>query len=324
MTNPGTVTAVIPTWNRSGLLRAVLADLAAQRYPIERTIVVDDGGTDDSAAVAKAAGAEVIRLPRNQGFAHAVNVGVAQARADWVLILNNDVSIGPEWLGTLVDEAARRDAWFATGKLVTPCRPEILDGAYDAICRGGTPWHCGHGRPDGALWNETRTVHLTPMAALLVRRALFERVGLLDEAFGMYLEDVDFGLRCAAAGYEGIYVPEATGTHEGSATLGAWHKATVRRMARNQMLLVKKHFCGAPRWPIVVAQLLWGLMALRRGAGWSWIRGRVDGLRLRVDAPGDWARLRLAVEADEAEILRLQTESGFDRYWRLYFALTRG
>ena len=74
------------------------------------------------------------------------------------------------------------------------------------------------------LWNQPRTIQLAPFTAAVFRAGVFERVGFLDERFESYLEDVDFGLRCAEAGLGGLYVPEAVAYHQGSATLGRWHR----------------------------------------------------------------------------------------------------
>ena len=169
-------------------------------------------------------------------------------------------------------------SWFATGKLLDAGKRDQIDGCFDAVCRGGCAWRCGHGRLDSPLWNQPRNIQLAPFTAAVFRSALFERVGQLDESFGSYLEDVDFGLRCAAAGLSGVYVPEAVGYHQGSATLGRWHPDTVRKIARNQLLLVAKHY--PPNWvlrygwPVFIAQTLWGFVALRHGALVSYLVGK--------------------------------------------------
>jgi len=158
-------------------------------------------------------------------------------------------------------------------------------------------------------------------------------VGRLDETFESYLEDVDFGLRCAARGLWGSYEPRAVATHLGSATLGAWHADTVRRMARNQVFLVAKHYpfreCVRFVWPIGVAQTLWGGLALRHGRGFAFLRGKIEGLarfravRRRAAAGDGFAEgLSKVLRESEREILSLQRRAGFDLYWRLYFALT--
>ena len=167
------------------------------------------------------------------------------------------------------------------------------------------------------------------MTAAIFKKQLFRDLGGLDESFGSYMEDVDFGLRCALAGREGWYVPSAVAYHRGSATLGEWNKDTVWRIARNQVLLSAKHFHGQPRWPIVAGQLLWGLLALRHGRGWAFIRGKLAGMRearrVKRASTSEYTGKDLArvLESSEANILALARETGFDSYWRAYFWLSR-
>ena len=92
------VAAVIPHWNRAALLRTLLENLKVQTRRFDEVVVVDNGSTDGSADLAEQAGARVIRLDRNYGFAVAVNRGIAATDADWVAILNNDVTLDPAWL----------------------------------------------------------------------------------------------------------------------------------------------------------------------------------------------------------------------------------
>lgn len=325
MSPDDTVSAVIPNWNKAELLRATLDDLAKQTLRPERVIVVDNGSTDGSADVAERSGATVIRLSRNKGFAFAVNRGIERCGSKWVLILNNDVTFGPDWLKRLAEAACAAGAWFAVGKLLSASDPSLLDGTFDAISRGATSWRCGHGRSDGPAWSRAVDTAFLPFTAALLRRELFDTVGLLDETFESYLEDTDFGLRCAALGFSGLYAPSAVARHHGSATLGAWHKATVRRIARNQVVLARKHFRGAPLWPILAGQLLWGLVALRHGAGSAWLLGKIDGLRMKTAAntSSAWSAIRYAVERSESEIKHLQAATGADLYWKCYFALVR-
>ncbi len=164
------------------------------------------------------------------------------------------------------------------------------------------------------------------MTAALFRSSLFREVGLLDESFESYLEDVDFGLRCAFTGRQGVYVPGAVARHIGSATAGEWNKDTVRRIARNQVLLARKHFHGMAGWRIVAGQLLWGLVACRHNRGFSYLRGKLQGLFSRPGGKGQLAPLATitsVLEESEQRIFALQRETGFDRYWRAYFWLSR-
>jgi hypothetical protein len=169
---------------------------------------------------------------------------------------------------------------------------------------------------------------MAPMTAALFRRDLFTAVGPLDERFGSYLEDVDFGVRCALHRKRGIYVPSAVAYHRGSSTLGRWNRNTVFLLARNQVLLARKYFHGQPMWPILVGQLLWGWIALRHGAGWAYAKGKVAGLRSSVVSPADIGeeysqQLCDVAAAGEDRIRTLGRHTGLDTYWRFYFWLSR-
>ena len=321
------VSIVIPNWNGSALLANLLADLQGQTFAIDRVIVVDNGSTDDSVRVANDGGAFVIQLTENTGFAHAVNCGIQSSNTEWVAILNNDVSLAADWLAQILGKLTGTDYWFAAGKLLDAQSPGRVDGSFDAICRGGCAWRCGNGRPDSQVWNKSRVIQFPPFTAAIFRSQVFDRVGLLDENFQSYLEDIDFGIRCAAAKLTGIYVPEAVAYHRGSATLGRWNPEVVRKIARNQVLLIAKHYptkwilryC----WPIIVAQSLWGCVALRHGCLTAYLEGKLDGLRRFSATRGNsQADLPGIVQRSENEILELQRATGFDLYWKLYYALT--
>jgi GT2 family glycosyltransferase len=159
----------------------------------------------------------------------------------------------------------------------------------------------------------------------LIRAGVFARAGLLEEAFESYLEDADFGLRCAALGIRGRYVPEARAIHVGSASLGAWHAGTVRRMARNQVFLAARHPAAGRCWPAFVAQSIWTALAFRHGAGLAAVRGKWDGLRRfaamrRGAPPSDPEALEQILRSNE-QFIRSHSA---DTYWRLYFLLTGG
>lgn len=320
------VAAVIPHWNRIDLLRELFASLRAQTRLFDEWIVADNGSTDGSPEFAGQAGARVLRFERNLGFAAAVNRAIESAGTEYVAILNNDVTLDPQWLARML--AGIGSASFAAPKILSAANPKIIDGTFDEISRGACACRCGNGKPDSVFWNKPREIRFAPMTAALFRRELFDQVGLLDERFGSYLEDVDFGLRCAAAECGGAYVPDAVAWHRGSATRGAWNSDTVYLISRNQVLLTAKHFGGAARWPIVVGQLLWGTLALRHGAGWAWLRGKLAGLRLARLIDGESIgnqsdRVRKIIPVSERAIFEIEQQTGFDAYWRIYFWLLR-
>lgn len=328
-----TFSIVIPHRNRRDLLERVLQSVAAQRLPhgtdVE-VIVVDNGSTDGSASAARARGARVIELGANCGVGAALNRGIRQASGEWVAVLNNDVELAPDWLASLSQRARQATAWFATGKVLDATLKDRIDGAGDAVCRGGAAWRLGHGRPDGPEFACPRPTFFPSATATLFRRDLFDRAGLFDEAFFAYLEDVDLGMRCAALGCRGVYVPEAEAWHRGSETAGKWSASSVTWITRHQLKLVAKHYSEAMLlrfgWHVLVAQVLWAAMAVARGRYRAWARGARLGL---ADCWGAWqpgARagepsLCRALRASEAEIATFQRATAWDRYWKWYFRL---
>ena len=332
-TSAMTVSVVIPHLNRADLLGPALRSVNSLRMPPGselEVIVVDNGSADDSTATARELGARVIELGSNHGVSLALNRGIKEARGEWIVLLNNDVRLKGDWLALLLNGALRSSAWFATGKIYDASRENLLDGAGDAVCRGGAAWRLGHGKADGPAFSNQRTTHFPSATAVLFRREFFERTGLYDEAFFAYLEDVDLGMRAAALGLQGVYLPEAEAWHLGSETGGQWSARSVTWITRHQILLIAKHYSQPMllrfAMPIVAAQLLWATMAVSRGRFRPWLRGLKLGLadcktRWSAASRAGGAPLAAALCASEAEIARYQQAAGWDRFWKWYFRL---
>jgi GT2 family glycosyltransferase len=316
------VAAVIPHWNRRDLLDPLFTSLHAQTRPFDQIILVDNGSSDGSADLAEKLGARVLRLETNLGFAAAVNRGIESADADWIAILNNDVTLAPDWLARMLSATTA----FATGKILKASDPTIIDGTFDEISRAACAWRCGAGKPDAPIWNQPRQIRMAPMTAAIFKKSLFDEIGLLDETFGSYLEDVDFGIRCALTGHAGEYIPAAIAYHRGSTTWGAWNSDTVKQISRNQILILAKYFVAEPLWPVLAGQMLWGLVALRHFRGVSFLRGKISGwitarAIYRNKTAYSEGQISRFANASELEILSLQQQTGFDWYWRAYFWL---
>ena len=266
------IAVIVPVWNRRDLVEPLLANLRAQAAPPEEIVVVDNGSSDGAAEAAEAAGARVVRMGRNAGFAAGQNT--------------------------------------------------LLDGTWDVVSRAGTAWRAGHGQPDGPAYSSRRAIYSAPWTAALFRAELFEIAGGLDETFESYLEDVEFGVRCARLGYGGVYVPAAVAWHQGSATLGQWHPDTVRRIARNQLLLVARHFPRVWTAHVLVGQLLWGGVAWRHGAGGAWLRGKREALEMWQSVRSTYSPKMGEIPAEWLQENERMLRALPSRYWKLYSLLT--
>ena len=319
------ISIVIPNWNGAERLSSLLDSLHHQTERACEVLVVDNASSDNSQQAAHARGATWLPLDRNYGFARAVNIGVSQSGGDAIAILNNDITVAPDFLKRI--GGALQEHAFVAPKILMASDPARLDGTFDLTSRGFCSWRAGHGLPSNSIiWNQPRVIASAPMTAAVFHRSVFDRVGLLDEQFGSYLEDVDFGIRCALNGISGYYEPAAVASHVGSASLGGqWNAASVRLIARNQVLLAKKYGGGAS-WPVLAGQGLWGLASLKQGVGKAWIQGKIEGCRLKVDTlETGQQRLQQILSSQEHEIESLLAESGTRQfYWSAYKALTGG
>jgi GT2 family glycosyltransferase len=314
------ITAVIPVHNRADLLQRLLATLHAQTIPFTQIIVVDNGSSDGAPEIARQSGCHVIALGENTGFAHAVNCGWRAATTPWTAILNSDVELDPRWLQNLL--ANTGGASFATGLILDLHTKTVIDGTYDLVTRAACAWRAGNGESRTTNTGDSRPVAIAPGTACLFRTEVLRNLGGFDERYGSYLEDVDLGLRCLREGLTGVYVPAAIAWHHGSATLGRWNPSVVRLISRNQVLLVARHYdralFRACLWPILLGQLLWGLIAFRHGTASAWLAGKREGLRgFRLEGQPNY-RLREFFAASENEIRARATGT----YWRLYFLFT--
>jgi GT2 family glycosyltransferase len=314
------ITAVIPVHNRADLLARLLESMRSQTVAFTETIVVDNASTDGVGEIAQKAGCRVIEMGENTGFACAVNRGWRAAATEWVAILNSDVELHPEWLEHLL--SAGSGASFATGLILDANNRTLVDGTYDLVSRAGCAWRAGNGQRAPVPGGASRPIAIAPGTALIFRRKVLDQLNGLDEDYGSYLEDVDLGLRCMERGFAGVYVPAAIAWHKGSATFGRWNPGVVRLIARNQLLLLSRHYDAALMreclWPILAGQFLWGLVALRHGAGLAWLKGKLDGIR-NFHLRGTHAdAVRNFLESSEQEIAARATDS----YWNWYFRLT--
>jgi GT2 family glycosyltransferase len=213
----GLVSVVIVTWNSAPFLRRCLAALAAQTYATIELIHVDNASSDDSVAIVRGgARATHIINDTNRGFSAAVNQAVRVANGEFVLLLNPDAYLEPDYVSLLVEALA--GFGMATGKLVQ-ADSGLVDSKGIRMTRSGRHFDIEQGQPD--------TRHPTPDtrhevfgvsgAAAMYRMSFIRDVTIggefLDEDFFAFREDADVAWRGRLFGWKAIYVPEAVAHH---------------------------------------------------------------------------------------------------------------
>ncbi len=246
MSEARSAAVVIPSWNSRGLLPRCLGSLREQGAEVE-LLVVDNGSVDGSVDYLEAEGVRHVSLPRNAGFAAAVNLGVARTGSDSILVLNADTALEPGCIGRLLD-ALEADASLGgvqprilqlepgAGGAPADVASARLYSAGQALSADGRAFELGAGEPQRPEWSARREIFGVCGAACLLRRELFSELGGYDESFFSFYEDVDLNVRARIAGWRFEYVPDAVVWHVGNAS---WTAGFQRPAAENARLVAR-------------------------------------------------------------------------------------
>lgn len=212
---------IIPTVGPIERLERCLGSIAVQTLPFARVLVVNDAGPERlEREPTRTQDLEVLQLPRRLGFAGAVNAGIRRAFEDpgvaTVALVNDDVRLASGWHEAAYTALASGHDIGACATVVLQARdPGRLDSAGIEWCSGAVADNRGHGHPPPAVDAPLEDVWGAPASAALFRRSLFERIGLLDESFTAYQEDVEFALRARLHGLRCVLASAARAEHDG-------------------------------------------------------------------------------------------------------------
>jgi len=213
---------IVPSLNGSHLLPACLDSLVNQSYSSVEVIVADGASADGTAALLarRYPSVRLLTLRRNLGFAGNVNAGLRAARGEVLCLLNNDARADADWVAACVETLARHSEAGSVASKVLYADGRTINSAGDLMCRDGAARQRGNARPDAPEWDQAMSVFGASGGAAAYRRAMLADVGLFDEAFFMYLEDVDLAFRAQLRGWPCVYQPLARVVHLGGASGG--------------------------------------------------------------------------------------------------------
>lgn len=239
------VSVIIVNWNGRHLLDECLGSLRAQRFLNFEIILVDNGSQDGSVEFVRERYPQVklVQLTENRGFAGGNNAGISIAAGKYIALLNNDTKTDPEWLGKLIAVAETTpSAGMWASKILSYDNPVIIDNTGLMIYRDGLARGRGRLETDKGQYDEQGEILLPSGCAALYRKAVLDEIGLFDEDFFAYADDVDLGLRFRLAGWGCVYVPTAKVYHKYSASSSAYSPIKAFLVERNRIWVLLKYY----------------------------------------------------------------------------------
>jgi len=278
---PADLAVVIVNYNAGEYLRRCLASLEANRGDIDVDVLVIDNASKDGSHEAAIASHPAVRLlanPDNRGLSAAWNQGIDETTAPYVLFLNPDAEL---WRGTLADylRIARdhpdagivgpliRNAdgtVYPSGRLL----PSVRDAVAHDFLGTLAPRNRFTRRYQLAGWDRKteREVDWVSGAAMLVPRAVFESVGVFDEGFFLYAEELDMATRLRAAGWTVLFTPRVEIIHEIGVSTGRSRRMLVMHSSSAYRYYRKHRALG---WRRLTLPFAWSALRLRAELEWA-------------------------------------------------------
>ncbi len=282
------VSIIVLNYNGQPYLARCLPSIFAQDYSPFEVIVVDNGSSAEDGSVkwlqAHYPQAKIIENGRNLGFCIANNLGIRQSGGEYVILLNNDTELESGFLSAMVSAAdSRADVGMVASQILFDHDPRLLDSAGIEVDWVGMAWNRHLGLPASDEPNQPLEVFGPSAAAGLYKRTMLDQIGLLDEDYFIYYEDVDLAWRGQRAGWHCLYTPMAKVKHIHSATTGRWSSFKSYLLGRNKLRTMLKNYPSQALWrnfPLIIgvecAAVLYGLVFLRKTAA---LRGRLAAIK---------------------------------------------
>jgi GT2 family glycosyltransferase len=280
------VSVIVVNCNGRVYLDECMSSLLAQTYPAIEIIFVDNGSRDGSCEYVetKFPSIKIIANAENLGFAKGNNVGIKVAKGELIATLNNDTKVTSRWVEKLVD-AINSDAnvGMCASKMLFMKNAEFIDSTGICISRSGACWDRGMFEFDNGQYESIDEVFGPCAGAGMYRKSMLEEIGLFDEDFYAYMEDVDLAFRGRLRGWKCFYVPEAVVFHVHGGTAGYVSDYTIYYGNRNIIWNCVKNY------PIrlLITSLPWIIgrnlavipYYILKGHGGTIIRSKIDAIK---------------------------------------------
>jgi GT2 family glycosyltransferase len=292
------IAAVVVNYRTPAKTLRAVRSLEISHRTCDHIIIVENGSGDGSEIALRQAvpHATILVSSKNLGFAGGCNIGIREAlarQAEFVLLLNSDAEVTPDMLGTLENElAACPDVGIVGPAVLTHSAPSVIEstGIRFSSVTGRIRLRRYGEVFDAAKIPDRELVPAVSGCVMLVRRQVFERIGLLGEEYFFGFEDIDFCLRACTAGYLTTVAGRAAAHHEGHGSIGRKSPALIAQSTRNHLLLLRQRAALPAPLSALRAALVVGLNVMyalfsAEVPRWAGVKAVADGVRAHLRSP---------------------------------------
>lgn len=219
------ISIVILNYNGKGFLEPCLNSVLNSDYDNFEVVLVDNASTDGSVELIESIfGANrkirIIRNKENTFFTGGNNIGIREAKGEYIIVLNNDTEVDPKWLREIALVMGDEEIGAAQPKIrIFNQNPAKIDYAGATIDKYGFAKGFGSGEIDNGQFDDVGDIFYAGGTAMILKRKVLDEVGIFDERFGMHWEDADLSWRIRLKGYRIVLIPKALVYHKGSLSM---------------------------------------------------------------------------------------------------------
>ena len=284
------VSVVTPNYNGEKFLKTFFESLENDSEYIGEVIIVDNGSTDGSKEYIRnntfSFPVRLIENAENTGFAPAVNQGILKAENEYIFSLNNDTEVKKGSIKALVDLISSDDDIFSVqAKMLQYKNKDLIDDVGDEYNLLAWTKKTGENH-NSSEFTQVMDIFSACAGAAMYKKSLLKEIGMFDDNYFAYMEDVDLAIRSRIYGYRNLLCPDAIVYHIGSATSGSRHNDfKVRLAARNNVWTVYKNL-PIPLKIVNFIFLFFGFLIkyiffVKKGFGSTYLAGLKEGLSTR-------------------------------------------
>jgi len=302
------VSIIILNYNAGQLLFDCCESILKTNYDNFEIIVVDNASVDKSHRKCKEKFEKIhlIENKKNLGYCAGNNVGIQEAKGDFIVILNPDTIVEPDWLSELISVYDKYGDALYQPKHLSLNDKSIFMSAGNMMNIFGFGYAREKGKKDINQYNTVEQIGYASGTCLFAPSSVFKKVGLLDPFIFLYHDDLDFGWRAAQLGIKSYYVPSSVIYHAESYMLG-WNSEKFFWLERNRKYCLQTHYSkdtySKIHSTLILVDLLIWLFYLSKGFLGSKIRAELDLRRNRKKISERYKHLEHLKKISDRELI---------------------